>query len=113
MDTKTYILAFLLVVVFFLLCLLALRRFAGWLGRFMLNFWSSTGVIGAKDSSLDNARVNGLVLVGSVLFLLLGAFGMVATGGFQYFPLKLLALMFVVALFAPFVAKRLGRRKQK
>jgi hypothetical protein len=113
MDTKTYILAFLLVVAFFLLCLLALRRFAGWLGRFMLNFWANAGVLGAKDGTMDNARINGFVLVGSVLFILLGAFAMVALGGYQYFQLKMLALLFAVALLAPLLAKRLGRRKRK
>ena len=113
MDVKTYILAFLLVVAFFLLCLLALRRFAGWLGRFMLNFWSNAGVLGAKDGSMDNSRINGFVYVGSVLFVLLGMFAIVALGGYQYAQLKFYALVFVVILLAPLLAKWLGQRKRK
>ena len=113
MDTKTLILGTLVLIAFFLLCLLALRRFAGWLARFMLNFWSNAGVIGAKDGSMDNARVNGFVLVGSILFILLGSIGMIVIGGLQYFQFKFLALLFVTALLAPLVAKRLGRRDRK
>ena len=113
MDAKTYILIFLVLIAFLALVLLALRRFTGWLVRFMLNFWSNAGVIGAKDGSMDNARINGFVLVGSVLFILLGGIGMIAIGGLQYFQFKFLALLFVVVLLAPLIAKRLGRRNRK
>ncbi len=113
METKNLILAVLIVFAFFALCLLALKRFSGWLGRYMLDFWWHSGVIGAKDGSMDNARTNGFVLVGSVLFLLLGAFGLVAVGGLEYVPLKIIALAFVVAFFAPLVAKYFGGRKRK
>ncbi len=113
METKIYILTFLVVVAFFMLCLLTLRRLAGWLGRFMVSFWTNTGVLGAKDGKVNNARINGFVYVGSVLFLLLGMFAIVALGGYQYAQFKFYALVFAVVLLAPPLAKWLGRRKQK
>jgi len=83
------------------------------LGRVIVNFWRGAGILGSGEGKPDNPRVNGLILVFSILFVLLAAFFIIAFTGTDYGIFKLLALMFVVAMFAPLIAKRLVKRKRK
>lgn len=111
MEWEMY-LAFAAMMVFFALALWLLKRFAARLAKFAVDFWITFGVVGAKDGSMGNDRVNGIVLVASAFVVLVGGMAVIVLGGTRFAAFKLLALMFVVALIAPLVAKWLGGRKR-